>query len=253
LKKTDLNTEICGIKIDIQNVEELHALVKQTIAASGKLQILNANAHLINLTINNERIKSIFQSEKVRTFCDGAGIKLAAKITKQQVPDKITYNKWFFEFSYFCQKNDYSVFMLGGQEGVSQKAKNKLLELYPNLNLFEHHGYFNKSGCENEKIIELINSKRPNILLVCFGMPLQEYWIENNYDKLNCNIFLTGGAALDYISGNARVTPRIFDKLYMEWLFRLMSDPKRLFKRYVIGNFKFVFSVIKSHFHEKNN
>lgn len=100
-----------------------------------------------------------------------------------------------------------------------------------------HDGYFDKSvdSQENQMVIEKINKVRPNILLVGFGMPVQEYWLQENWEKIDTNIALTGGAVFDYLSGELRRAPRWMTDHGLEWLGRLIIEPRRLWKRYIIG------------------
>ena len=103
-------------------------------------------------------------------------------------------------------------------------------------------GSGNAVGChfddkkDSEKIIKQINKVRPNILILGMGMPKQEIWIMDNIDKLDVNIILTGGAVFDYVSGKAKMTPDFYYKYKIEWLYRFIQEPKRLFNRYIIGN-----------------
>jgi N-acetylglucosaminyldiphosphoundecaprenol N-acetyl-beta-D-mannosaminyltransferase len=258
--KTTVKNErinIGGIPIDaFESENHLNGIIKQNIEDDKKVVILHANGHLIELANTSAKwLKEYFNKKVDYVFCDGKGIILAAKITKQLLPVKITYNVWFWDFVGFCNENNYSIYLLGAKPEVVGAAALKLEELNPGVKIFYHHGYFDKSSEseDNLKVIKDINKKKPHILLVCFGMPLQEKWLKENSHKLNVNIFLVGGGALDFISGYAKMTPKIWDKLYLEWLFRLLNDPKRLWKRYLIGNFRFLYHVIRERFFNKNN
>jgi len=93
-------------------------------------------------------------------------------------------------------------------------------------------------------VIEKINNFKTDILIVGFGMPMQEKWILDNMNQLTANIFLNGGAYLDWISGINKQSPSWITNLGFEWFYRLIKEPKRLFKRYVIGNPMFIYRVI---------
>ena len=112
------------------------------------------------------------------------------------------------------------------------------------------HGYFNKEAysAENQAVIESINKSRPNILIVGFGMPMQEKWLNENWQSIDSNIALTGGAVFDYISGELKRGPKWMTEHGLEWLARMLIEPKRLWKRYFIGNPKFLFHVILQRF-----
>ncbi|MDO9185005.1 MAG: WecB/TagA/CpsF family glycosyltransferase [Bacteroidia bacterium] len=240
--------KIGRIPVHVFTEETLHIEIDQVIKDSSKKTFLNTNAHLVQLANSTEQWLINYFSEQVDyVVCDGASIQLGAKYTNQVVPEKITYNIWFWNFAKFCSENNHSIFLLGGQDGVAQKAVQRLIDKNPELKIYYHHGYFNKkSGSkENDEVIKMINKIKPNILVVCFGMPIQEKYIKDNYDLLNVNVFLSGGGALDFISGNVKTAPSFISKIYMEWFYRLCLDPKRLWKRYLIGNFMYIYYVLK--------
>ena len=121
-------------------------------------------------------------------------------------------------------------------------------ERYPDLRIVgTHHGYFDRTlgGEENNHVIQMINSAKPNVLIVGFGMPFQERWLLENWEHVDANIFLTGGACLDYMSGRVRRAPRWMLDNGLEWLYRLLLEPVRLWKRYLIGNPLFLYRIAK--------
>lgn len=243
-------TRIGKIGLDILRLEDLHRIIFDAITQNKKKTILHSNARLIELAHTNESWLIDYVNLIDHVFCDGGGIQLAAKFTRQPIPEKITYNIWLWQLANFCAQNGFSLFLLGGSQKVVNTALKNLRNANPLLKIDCHHGFFDKTpgGEDNTKVINYINLHKSNILLVCFGMPLQEAWLKENSKKINCNIFLTGGGALDYISGRVKTTPKIFSKLYLEWLYRLCQDPIRLWKRYLIGNLVFLFVVARDNF-----
>jgi N-acetylglucosaminyldiphosphoundecaprenol N-acetyl-beta-D-mannosaminyltransferase len=142
------------------------------------------------------------------------------------------------------------MFFLGAEPTVAEIAAFQLRERYPNLNIVgTHHGFFDKefNSRENNDLIEYINSLHPNILILGMGMPIQEHWLMENWDRLNANIALTGGAVFDYISGELNRAPRWMTDNGLEWLGRLAIEPGRLWTRYIIGNPKFIWRVFIYH------
>jgi N-acetylglucosaminyldiphosphoundecaprenol N-acetyl-beta-D-mannosaminyltransferase len=242
------SVNIGRIPVHLFTVNSLHAAINNVIEKNGKAKVLHANAYLVSLANTSEHWYLPFYNEKVdMCMCDGAGIQLAAKLTGQRVPEKITYNIWFYEFATFCAQNNYSIFLLGSKPNVAELAIEELTKLNPTLELYCHHGYFNKekSHPENKKVIETINKVKPNVVLVAFGMPLQEKWILENFEDVEANIFLTGGAAIDYMAKIVKNAPVIFSKIYLEWFYRLLREPKRLGRRYTIGNYHFLKAALK--------
>jgi len=236
------------IPVHLINYDILHSHIANLISEKKRKAILHSNAHLVQLANSKEQwLQDFFLNDVELVMCDGSGIQLAAYLTNQKIPEKIAYNIWFWEFAKFCSSNKFSIFLLGGKEEVVELAAKNLKSKNAELKLFYHHGYFNKNtySNENKMVIDLINEIRPNILVVCFGMPLQEKYIKENINKLNVNIVMSAGGALDFFAGKSKVAPFVFRKFYLEWLYRLLLEPYRLFQRYLIGNFKFLYYAIK--------
>jgi N-acetylglucosaminyldiphosphoundecaprenol N-acetyl-beta-D-mannosaminyltransferase len=181
-------------------------------------------------------------------FCDGAGVMLGARLLGHHIPERITYADWIWQLAEFAEPRGFTFFFLGARPGVADKAAASLKARYPALRVVgTHHGYFDKTpgSAENEAVIEQINAVKPNILIVGFGMPLQERWLRDNWDHIDANVALTGGAVFDYVSGELQRAPRWMTDNGLEWLGRLLIEPRRLWKRYLIGNPLFIWRVLK--------
>ena len=109
-------------------------------------------------------------------------------------------------------------------------------------------GYFDLESSKNQNICDKINNFEPNILMVGMGMPRQERWILKNFDILQVNVILNCGACFDYIAGEQKTPPRILGKLGLEWFFRFLNDPNRLFRRYFIEPFYLIPLMFKDFF-----
>jgi N-acetylglucosaminyldiphosphoundecaprenol N-acetyl-beta-D-mannosaminyltransferase len=137
---------------------------------------------------------------------------------------------------------------LRARPGVAEKAARRLEYRFPKLRIAgAEHGYFERTlgSPENEAIIKKINAARPDVLLLGFGMPVQEFWLAENWEKVDANVALTGGAVFDYVSGELRRGPRFLTDHGLESVARLMVEPRRLWRRYVIGNPLFLLRVLK--------
>jgi N-acetylglucosaminyldiphosphoundecaprenol N-acetyl-beta-D-mannosaminyltransferase len=147
-----------------------------------------------------------------------------------------------------CERRNASIFLLAGKPGITDKAIQKLRAIAPTITIQGHHGYFEKSGTENDAVIEKINQFRPDVLYVGFGMPLQEQWIMENCDRINAKVFLPLGACLDFYTNTVYRGPRWATDLGLEWLTRLLTEPHRLWKRYLVGNPLFFYRILKERF-----
>jgi N-acetylglucosaminyldiphosphoundecaprenol N-acetyl-beta-D-mannosaminyltransferase len=239
---------IASIPINLFTVDTLHLEIHNAILKNEKTVFLHVNAYLLQLAHTSEKWLIDFFIKTDYSICDGAGIQLAAKLTRQPVPEKIAFNVWMPEFINFLAKNNLSIFFLGADHKTVMKAKQKMEILQPNINIKGvNHGYFNKQkdNPENLDVIKKINELKPHVLLVGFGMPIQERWVKENMDLLQVNAIFTCGGIFDFISGNKPVAPKIFRLLYLEWLFRAILEPGRLFKRNIKANLYSVYYILK--------
>jgi N-acetylglucosaminyldiphosphoundecaprenol N-acetyl-beta-D-mannosaminyltransferase len=237
---------ILGVKVHVITVKLLHEYIAQVILTKKKSLILHTNIHCYTIIRKNPWLQDFLNSSDI-TFCDGAGVIWGAKILGHQIPERITYADWMWKVAEFSEKNEFTFFFLGARPGVAEKAAEVLKVLFPRLRITSYHGYFDKEkkSNENQKVIEKINAVKPNILVVGFGMPIQEKWLLENWSELDANIALTGGAVFDYISGELKRGPRWMTDNSMEWLARFFIEPRRLFWRYFWGNPWFFYQILK--------
>ena len=238
---------VLGVGVDPLTVEDLHAEIGRLVRCRGLGLVLNANAHCLNLCYEDPALRAFFNGAEV-VFCDGAGVMLAARILGGRIPERITYADWAWQLAAFAAVEGFSLFFLGARPGVAQAAARRLRERHPGLEISGvHHGYFDHSAGspESEAVVEEINAAAPDILLVGLGMPLQEYWLLENWRRLDAGVALTGGAVFDYVSGRLNRGPRLLTDNGFEWLARLLVEPHRLWRRYLIGNPLFLLRVAK--------
>ncbi len=232
----------------VDNIEhkDLNRKIIRASDLNEKIIVGNLNINAANLCYENTALKDFNNKAKI-IFCDGSGISLACFLLGYKpVPKKITYNTWFPSLLKQCEKNKKKVFVLGSSKEVNNQSLELFEKNYPKLELKGHHGFFNKNGGENDRIIEQINKFKPDILAVGLGMPLQEKWILENFDRIDTHVFLNGGAFLEWLSGNQYQSPQFISNIGFEWLWRLMLSPKKLYKRYLIGNFLFFYRIFSN-------
>jgi N-acetylglucosaminyldiphosphoundecaprenol N-acetyl-beta-D-mannosaminyltransferase len=242
---------VLGVGVDRLSVDGLHAEVARLVRRRGGI-VLNVNAHCLNLCHRNEKLRRFFAGADV-VFCDGAGVRLAARMLGGSLPERITYADWLPRLAALAEERGLSLFFLGARPGVAAEAARRLRESHPNLRISGvRHGFFDhRSGSpENGAVVAEINAVRPDILLVGLGMPLQERWLIENHRGLDVGAALTGGAVFDYASGRLRRGPRLLTDNGFEWLARLLVEPRRLWRRYLLGNPLFLARVLAQRLRE---
>lgn len=244
---------ILGVQVHPLTVDQLHEELAQLIETDAHAEVLHVNVHGMNLSADNPWLRDYLNQAEI-VFCDGAGIILGARILGQHIPERITYADWMWQLAEFAAARGYSFYFLGAKPGIAQTAADRMIERFPELKIAGvRDGYFNKDNGhpDNEAVLTDINAVRPNILIVGMGMPMQERWLLDNWSRIDANIALTGGAVFDYISGDLKRAPAWMTNNGLEWLGRLLIEPRRLWQRYIVGNPVFLARVIRERLHHR--
>jgi N-acetylglucosaminyldiphosphoundecaprenol N-acetyl-beta-D-mannosaminyltransferase len=239
--------EVLGVRVQDLSKKEICARIGSLIRTGSRAVIANANVNAMNLACRWTWFRE-FLNQADTLFCDGHGVIVGARMLGQKLMNRNTYADLMWSLAATAQENDFSLYFLGAAPGIAEKAAERMLTYYPRLRIAgTFNGFFDKTagGKENEEVIAMINASHPDILLVGFGMPIQEKWILQNIQRLEIKIAMPGGAVFDYMSGRIRRAPRWMTENGLEWLGRLLIEPRRLWRRYLIGNPLFILRVIR--------
>lgn len=247
-----MNPEIrlLGVTIHPISKNKLLADIKTAVSERQHAIIAYVNAHAMVLADEQPRFKA-FLNHSDLVFTDGFGVRLAARLAGLPKPERMTPPDWIGELFQLSIQNGYRLFLLGARQDVISRAAENVRADFPGINIAGFaHGYFNKehNSQENAAVVATINQANPQILIIGFGMPAQEFWIEENRETLTANVFLPVGALLDHLGGLAKRPPKWMRDHGLEWLGRLFLEPKRLWKRYLIGLPKFFWLLAKDSF-----
>lgn len=211
--------------------------------SASPLFVVTPNALIAEECRRDKKLLSLIGSADLRV-ADGAGILLAARLLGNPLPERIAGIDLAEALFDAASKSGMRVFLLGGKPGVAAVARERLCRQFRGLNICgTHHGYFNKSGKENDAVIEKIKRASPDLLFVCFGFPTQEKWIaENLYRLRGVGVCIGLGGSLDVWSGRVARAPRPLIDAHLEWLWRMLGDRKRL--RNLPKLFSFALSVL---------
>lgn len=239
-----LSATLFGVRVDCVKVEDVLNFIIYSIRMSSKAFISYVNVHAINIARRDEKFREIVNRSSL-VFCDGFGVKWGARMLGQPIGERMTPPDWIDLLCERLNKDGFSMFLLGDEPGVAESCGNTLLARHPGLRFVgSHHGFFKKTGVENDHIIDKINDCNPDIVLVGFGMPIQEYWVDENIRRINAKVILSVGALFRWISGIDRRAPKWASDIGLEWLFRFLKSPIKHFDRYFIGNLSFGFKVL---------
>ena len=199
------------------------------------------NAHCIN-TCRDDASYRWALDKADHLLPDGSGMKLAAKMQNKTFEANLNGTDLFVPLCKEAADRGRSVYFFGSREGVAETAAERACDLAPGLKVAgTRHGYFSKDD-ENE-IIDAINTSGADIVLVALGVPMQDVWIARNRQKLAASLVIGVGAQFDFWSGRVARAPSVLRKTGCEWIWRLMMEPRRMARRYLIGNVRFVFDA----------
>jgi len=226
---------------------ELFEELDGTIARDEREAMLNTNIHGIFLDHQNPWLRDLRNRARI-TYCDGAGIPFAGALLGLKLNRRLCINDFFWPLAAHCVERGYSMFFLGARPQVISQAAEKARQRYPRLLAGYHHGYFDKAGPENEAVLEAINTAKPNLLLIGFGMPIQEQWVAQNLHRMAVNVVLVVGGFFDRLSGSLPAAPRWMSHNGLEWLYLSARRPRRFLFRYLLENPWFLGRVLVQRF-----
>lgn len=229
--------------IDVLTVQETIKLVEEYVNQKEPLHLMGVNADKINELNENERLKQIVNSCGIIN-ADGASVIKASKYLGMPLPERVAGIDLMQSLVKLSEEKGYSVYLLGAKQEVVEKTAKVLKRQHPNLKLVGiHNGYFKEP--EWPRISEILKQKKPDLVFVGITSPMKEYLIEFLQDDGNDAVFMGVGGSFDVISGAIPRAPKWMQKSGLEWLFRVIQEPRRLFKRYFVGNWTFIKAVLK--------
>lgn len=237
--------EIFGVPVDNVTMAQALARIETAVMQSRRCGICAnmqfVNAHCLNLACGDSNYRMILNCADA-VWPDGSGVKLAGKILGFPIPENVNGTDMFP----LLADGRFSLFLLGGSHGVAEKAAERTCAAYPSARIVGTASGFFADEAAEERVIAAINAARPDLLLVGMGVPRQEKWIAANRARLHCGVAIGVGGLLDFYSGRIPRAPLWMRRFGMEWLYRLWQEPRRLFKRYVVGNPLFLWRVAVS-------
>ncbi len=232
--------DILGIKINKCTIDEAVAKISDMARDGGRHCVFTPNSEMIMAAYKNPDFAEILNNADLLT-ADGIGVVYASKILGSPIETRAAGYDISLKLFEEGVKKDFTFYFFGAAPGIATTAKEKLEEKYPSIKIIgTHDGYFD--AAEEERLINDINEKSPDVLFVCLGSPKQELWISNHIGKINAGVCMGLGGCLDVYAGNVKRAPDIFIKLGLEWLYRLSKQPSRFIRMLALP--KFMLTVI---------
>ena len=234
---------LLGVEMANLTTADAIAHFDHVIRTGGHERVFFVNADSLNKAFTDDVfLKTLNGGDMV--LADGIGIKLGVRMTKQHVRENVNGTDLFPRLCEHMSNEGQSLYLLGAKEGIPERVREWVQTNYPGVNVVGvRNGYF--SDKELPEICASIHDAQPDVLLVAFGAPRQEAWIEEHFSKLNTHVAIGVGGLFDFYSGNTPRAPIWMREVGIEWMYRLIQEPRRMFKRYLIGNLVFVLRVLR--------
>lgn len=238
------SVNILGVRVDCLTRQEFLERFGALLDENARGWLSYINPYTINVASEVPWFRDHINRSLI-SWCDGVGVKLGASILGHSLPDRFTLPDCFNEICEILASKRSSVFFLGGDDEVIREAVARTRESHPTLNLCGYaSGYFPiTDGIDAHKAITRSN---PDIVFVGMGMPRQEEWIKRNTASLPARIMIPAGGLFELLSGRRQRCPAWVSQAGLEWLHRLIQEPNRLWKRYILGNPAFLYRIVQS-------
>jgi len=235
--------------VDAFNMDETLMAIEERILARQITQHVVINAGKIVLMEKDKDLREIVNSCPIIN-ADGQSVVWASRFLGHDLPERVTGIDLMFRLIERASLKGYRVYFFGAAEEVVVKTKNHFEQKFPALQVAGYrNGYFSIE--DEDSIVRDMRESHADILLIAFSSPKKELWVRDHIDQINIPFVMGVGGSFDIVAGVTKRAPGIMQKMGLEWAFRLFQEPRRMLKRYVYGNSRFVYLVLRYKFHRK--
>ncbi len=235
------------IHVNNLSLQEAADAIERIIVEKHKAYVVEVNTDVMIKIEEDPYLKRI-TNEADLVLIDGQPLVWIAKLHKRPIKEKVSGSDLSLELCKRAADKGHKLVILGGKDGIAEQAKARMEAKYPGLQIVGTYAPpfgFEKDEQELSRIREMISALHPDIVLACFGCPKQEKWIYENFRAINAGVFLCAGATVDFLAGNVKRAPTWISRIGLEWFYRFLKEPKRLFKRYFMDDMKIFGLLIK--------
>lgn len=235
-----VGVDVAGVRVEAFTESSLVERVLEMATSDGVDVAVGVNAHVCNIARRNARFRQLLARSE--TYADGQSVVWAARMLGGHLPERLATTDLAEPILRAAAEAQLPVYFFGAEPGVAEQAAERLRERIPGLALKAHHGYVKPA--EISDVFDDIAAHGTRILFVGMGDPAQRFWVDDHAAQLPPAV-LTCGGLFDWLSGSNRRAPEWMIRGGLEWLWRLMIEPRRLAKRYLLGNPSFMLAVAR--------
>jgi len=226
---------ILGVDVSAKTMDETVDELMGYLGDGSTHTVYTPNSEIIYMAYKDEEFKNILNSADVKS-ADGIGVVYASKILRKPLTERVAGYDLMHAFFKKAKDRGVRVFLFGSKPTVAENAGKMLSDMYEGLEICgTRNGYFKPE--ETDEIVNMINASNPDVVLVCLGAPKQEKWIYENKDKIKKGIVMGLGGSLDTLTGVTQRAPESWQKLGLEWAYRLVREPRRIGRMMALPRF----------------
>ncbi len=219
------SVRVLGVRVDDVTQAETLALIAGWIEARTPRHVVTVNPEFVVRTWENKEFAAVLEGADLATP-DGVGVVWAGRRLGATMPERVGGSDIALPLAGQCARRGHRLFLLGAAEGVAAEAAHRLQRACPGLQIAGTYSGSPRSEDE-DAIVDVVRRARPDLLLVAYGSPAQDFWIARNKERLGVPVSIGVGGALDYLAGVQRRAPAIVRRLWLDWAFRLVMQPWR--------------------------
>ncbi|MFC1808779.1 WecB/TagA/CpsF family glycosyltransferase [Candidatus Omnitrophota bacterium] len=236
--------DFLGIKVASVTKREMVENILEYALVGRRKMITYLNAHCVNLSFSDPEYRAILKAADL-VYAGGKGVSWTSKLFSESLPERVNILDFLDMLIRQLVDKQVTVYLLGSRQEIAEDAA-RVLQKKGIKVVGKRNGFFDKK--EECTVVKEINTLRPDILMVGMGVPQQEKWIFSHLEKLDVKLCWGVGAAFEWISGHRKRAPKWMIRCGLEWVHRLYQEPRRLWKRYLLGNPIFLYRVLKEKF-----
>jgi exopolysaccharide biosynthesis WecB/TagA/CpsF family protein len=247
-------TSILGVEIDALTMDEAITAFQWFIAQRDPVLALPVNVDVCMRIQRDSDLREIVRSAEL-VFVDGTPMMWAARFLGRPFPARVSGSDFVPAFCAAAARGGQTMFLLGGGSGVAEDARCYLERTYPGLGIVGTYAPpfgFERDDQENARIVRMVKQARPDVLLTGLGCPKQEKWLFRFRDELQVPVAMGVGSTFDYFAGRLKRAPTWMQRAGIEWVYRLLQEPGRLWKRYLIDDAPFVYHIVRQRLQQRN-
>jgi N-acetylglucosaminyldiphosphoundecaprenol N-acetyl-beta-D-mannosaminyltransferase len=235
---------ILGVRVDALTYAGLLEQVERFIAAGTPHQIATVNPEFVMLARRQPEFRAVLEAADV-CLADGAGLLWAARLAGRRLPERVTGSDGLPVIAGRAACEGWRLFLLGAAPGVAEKTAGVLAARYPGVPVVGTYAG-SPAGSEAPAIVDRVRAVQPDVLFVAYGAPAQDLWIAEHKEALGVPVMMGVGGAFDHLTGRQRRAPTWMQRLNLEWLFRLVTQPWRWRRQLALP--QFVWAVLRARF-----